>query len=69
MITIEQLKQSSDLIKKTRPAYQPILDFYSQVFLAQEQSKQDILLPPVVIEPYLLKIKQKNKMPLIDQSE
>ncbi len=69
MITIEQLKHSSDLIKKTRPAYQPILDFYSQVFIAQEQNRQDIVLPPVVIEFELLKIKQKNKMPLIDQSE
>ncbi|NOX33212.1 MAG: formate dehydrogenase accessory protein FdhE [Deltaproteobacteria bacterium] len=69
MITQEQLKQSSELIKKTRPAYQPILDFYSRVFLAQEQNRQDIFLPPVVIDPDLLKIKQKNEMPLIDQSE
>jgi FdhE protein len=69
MITLEQLKLSSDLIKKTRPAYQPILNFYSQVFLAQEQTRRDILIPPVVIEPDLLKIKQKNEMPLIDQSE
>lgn len=69
MITIEQLKHSSDLIKKIRPAYQPILDFYSQVFIAQEQSRQDIVLPPVVIDQDLLKIKQTNKMPLIDQSE
>jgi len=69
MITIEQLQQASDLIKKIRPSYQPILDFYARVFLAQEKSKQDILLPPVVIEPDLLKIKQKNAMPLIDQSE
>lgn len=69
MITIEQLKQSSNLIKKIRPAYQPILDFYAEVFLAQEQSRQDISLPPIVIEPDLLKMKQKNEMPLIDQSE
>ncbi|WP_457552122.1 formate dehydrogenase accessory protein FdhE [Desulfobacula sp.] len=69
MITIEQLKQSSNLIKKIRPAYQPILDFYAEVFLAQEKSKQNIVLPPLVIEPDLLRMKQKNEMPLIDQSE
>lgn len=69
MITLEQLKQSSDLIKKIRPSYQPILDFYGQLFLAQEQSKQDIVIPPVLIETDLLKIKQKNGLPLIDQSE
>lgn len=65
----EQLKHTCDQIKKNRPSYQPILDFYYQVFLAQEQSKQHISLPAVVIEPDLLKIKQKNEMPLIDPSE
>jgi FdhE protein len=69
MITLKQLKQSSDSIKKNRPAYQPILNFYSRVFMAQEQSKQDIQVAPVVIEPDLLRLKQKNEMPLIDQSE
>ena len=69
MITIKQLKQSSDLIKKIRPSYGPILDFYARVFLAQEESKQEIQINPVVIEPDLLRIKQKNELPLIDQSE
>lgn len=69
MITIEQLKQSSDLIKKTRPSYQQILDFYTRIFMAQEGSRENIQLSPVIIEPDLLKIKQHNKLPLIDQSE
>ncbi|WP_300460483.1 formate dehydrogenase accessory protein FdhE [Desulfobacula sp.] len=69
MITLEQLKQSSDRIKKIRPTYEPILDFYDKVFLAQEQSRQDIVLSPIVIEPDLLRIKQKNNLPLIDPSE
>lgn len=69
MNTIEQLKQTADQIKKVRPSYRPILDFYSQVFLAQEQSRQHIQLPPVVIEPDLLKVKQENQMPLIAQSD
>ncbi len=69
MNTIEQMKQTTDLIKKLRPSYQPILDFYFRVFSAQENSRQDIDLPPISIEPDLLKIKHKNNMPLIDQSE
>jgi len=69
MITIEQLEQSSDLIKKIRPSYGPILDFYARIFLVQEECRQKIQINPVVIEPDLLKIKQKNELPLIDQSE
>ncbi len=69
MITLEQLKQSSNLIKKTRPHYQPLLEFYTRLFIAQEQSMQNSVIPPVMIKPDLLKIKQKNKMPLIDQSK
>jgi FdhE protein len=69
MITLEQLEHSCDLIQKLRPAYQPILEFYSRVFSAQETSKADIVIAPVEIEPDLLKIKQKNGLPLIDQSE
>lgn len=69
MNKIEQIKKTADLIKKIRPSYQSILEFYSRVFQAQEQSKVNIQLPPVVIEADLLKIKQKNQMPLIDQSE
>ncbi|MBW2654698.1 MAG: formate dehydrogenase accessory protein FdhE [Deltaproteobacteria bacterium] len=69
MITIEQLKQSSDLIKKFRPSYQSILDFYTRIFMAQEESREKIQLSSVIIEPDLLKIKQKNELPLIDQSE
>jgi FdhE protein len=69
MITIEQLKQSSDLIKKIRPSYGPILNFYARVFLAQEECRQDIRINPIVVEPDLLRVKQKNELPLIDQSE
>ncbi len=68
MSTIEQLKKSAELIKKNRPSYQDILGFYEQVFEAQEKSKQDISLPPIVIEPDLLSVKKDNDMPLIDVS-
>jgi len=69
MSTIEKISRTADLIKKIRPSYQSIIEFYSQVFQAQEKSKQDIVISPVMIEADLLEMKQKNLMPLIDQAE
>ena len=69
MNTMEQIKQSADVIKKIRPVYQPILDFYSQVFLAQEESRSAIELSSIVISPDLLAMKQESQLPLIDPSE
>ncbi len=69
MSTLEKLQQTADRITSIRPAYREIIDFYSRVFQVQEQSLQNIQLPPIIIEPDLLKIKQKNELPLIDPSE
>jgi len=69
MNTMDQIKQTADVIKKIRPVYQPILDFYSQVFLAQEESSAEIELSSIVISPDLLDIKQQSQLPLIDPSE
>jgi len=69
MITIEEMQQSFETIKKNRPSYDTILNFYTRVFTAQEKSRQDTSLTPVTIESDLLKIKKKNELPLIDQSE
>ncbi len=69
MKTLAQLKQTAQTISNLRPAYREILDFYKEVFRVQEESLKDIQLPPIMIEPGLLKIKQKNELPLIDPSE
>ncbi len=69
MNTLEQLNKTAETIVNIRPAYREILNFYKKVFRVQEESLQNIQLPPVVIEPDLLKIKQKNELPLIDPSE
>ncbi len=65
---MDQLKLTADVIKKLRPVYQPILDFYSQVFQAQEESRGNIELFPIVIAPELLDMKRQNQLPLIDPS-
>jgi len=69
MNTMDQIKQTTDAIKKIRPVYQPILDFYSQVFLAQEESRSQIDLSSIIISPDLLAMKQESQLPLIDPSE
>lgn len=69
MNTPEQLNKTAETIMNIRPAYCEILNFYKEVFRVQEESLQEIQLPPVIIEPDLLKIKQKNELPLIDPSE
>ncbi len=65
----KKLKQAAGSIKKARPFYEPIIDFYWQVFLAQEQSKDKVTLPEIQIEPELLNTKLKNEIPLIDQPD
>jgi FdhE protein len=69
MTTIEQLKQSADLILKARPSYQNILGYYEKVFEAQEKSKSNIELSPIVIGSDLLDLKKENRMPLIDADQ
>jgi len=69
MTTLEQLNTAAEMITNLRPAYREIIDFYKMVFRTQEESLKDIRLPPIVIESDLLKIKQKNELPLIDPSE
>jgi FdhE protein len=69
MKTIEQLKQSTDLIMKSRPAYQNILKFYEKVFEAQEKSKSDLDLAPIIIQADLLDLKKENEMPLISPDQ
>lgn len=63
------LNQTADQIKKIRPTYEPIVNFYTRIFIAQEGYKEKINIEPIQIDESILKIKQKDKMPLIDQSE
>jgi len=68
-LTIDQISQTAALIQKARPAYGALIDFYGQVFAAQAQSRANINLPPIIIDPGLLALKKINEMPLIDPSQ
>lgn len=42
-----KIRSAASAIKQARPAYEPIIDFYLELFLAQEKTKEtiDIILP------------------------
>lgn len=69
MEIIAQLKQSAALIMKSRPAYQDILEFYEKIFEAQEESKADLDLAPIIIQSDLLDLKKENEMSLIQPDQ
>ncbi len=68
-ITSPQIKQAAAALKKLRPAYGELLDFYEKIFVAQEDSKSDIKLQALKISKKMLAVKKKEKFPLIDVSE
>jgi hypothetical protein len=63
-LTSDQIKQAVGAVKALRPSYAGLLNFYEKLFLAQEASKGDVRLEPIVITKDHLDIKVKEKLPL-----
>ena len=68
-ITSQQIKQAAAALKKQRPAYADLLNFYEQIFVAQEDSKDQIHLDPIEIDAEALTHKRQEKISLIGISE
>lgn len=68
-ITSQQIKQAVAALKKQRPAYSDLLNFYEQIFVAQEDSKSQVNIDPLEISKETLALKQKEKFSLIGISE
>lgn len=68
-LTPEDIRKTAGIIQKARPVYGALIDFYGQVFVAQDESRTHITLDPIIIDPALLELKQANGMPLIDPSQ
>ena len=64
-VTVEHIKRAAAALKKARPVYGEILDFYEALCLAQEVSKENIVLEPIEIPEDILAIKRKEAFPLI----
>jgi FdhE protein len=65
----DQITKAAELLKELRPAYGAILDFYKQIFIAQEDSKDKIGNDPIQISDEMLSIKANEEFPLINLSE
>lgn len=68
-ITSQQIRRAVAALKKLRPAYADLLNFYEKIFIAQEDSKGQINLDPIEISTETLALKRKEKFSLIGISE
>ena len=68
-ITSDQVKQAAAALKKLRPTYLDLLDYYQQIFVAQEDSKSRLKIEPIKISKKILAVKKNEKFPLINISE
>ncbi len=60
-----QIKTTAGALQKSRPAYGPMIEFYSRIFSAQAAARAEIDLAPIIIDDALLALKKENEMPLI----
>lgn len=65
--TPEEIETAVSRLKSARPAYKAMLEFYGDVFIAQEKSTPAI--DPVDIPDDILSAKRKEGLPLIDKTE
>ncbi|MFH1155489.1 MAG: formate dehydrogenase accessory protein FdhE [Pseudomonadota bacterium] len=63
---MDKIVQAASRIRKERPAYEPLIDFYQDLFLAQENSKSRVNVDPVIIARDLVDMKVSNGFPLIE---
>jgi len=68
-LTADQVKKAVEAVKKSRPAYQDMLDFYGRVFDAQADSKGRVHIDPLHIPEKMLSAKVRGKFPLVEIKE
>jgi len=68
-ITSDEINRAVAALKKLRPSYTDLLDFYEQIFMAQEYSESRTETDPITINKELLAVKANEKFPLINISE
>jgi FdhE protein len=68
VFTPEKIHQAAEALRRLRPAYAPLLQFYEKIFAAQESAKSTIDLEPLTLSADLLAIKRSDGLPLTDMS-
>jgi len=65
-LTLGQVKEAVAAVKKSKPVYAEILDFYGGIFDAQEDCKGRLNLEPLQLSAALQTAKARGKLPLIE---
>ncbi|MGD9016020.1 MAG: formate dehydrogenase accessory protein FdhE [Desulfobacterales bacterium] len=66
--TPEQIRKAVLQLNDSKPDYAPILDFYSEIFVAQEQSRATLHFEPTRPSEEMVRLKTSEGFPLIDIS-
>jgi FdhE protein len=67
--SVDEIEKSAEALQRLRPAYNDLLDFYKEIFVAQENARSHIHIEPIAIPEHVLAIKVKEGFPLINHSE
>jgi FdhE protein len=65
----DDIREAVKQKKKTKPEYAPMLDIYEKIYIAQEESKNNIKLKDLIIPDEVLSVKIKEQFPLITLSQ
>lgn len=68
-LTAEQVKKAVESVKKSKPVYAEILEFYGGVFEAQENCKGRLQIEPLQLSEELQTARAREQLPLIEIGE
>lgn len=68
-LTAEQVKKAVESVKKNKPVYAEILEFYGGVFEAQENCKGHLQIEPLQLSEELQTARAREQLPLIEIGE
>lgn len=68
-LTAEQVKKAVESVKKSKPVYAEILEFYGGVFEAQENCKGRLQIEPLQLSEALQTARAREQLPLIEIGE
>ena len=68
-VTSSQVGKAVQAVKKSKPLYKEMLEFYGKIFEAQEESRCRIQIGPIQIPEEVLSVKAREKFPLIETRE
>jgi FdhE protein len=66
---LENLKKRIQQVKKKRPGYKEILDFYLKIKKAQEKIKPSLKLTPIPLKKELKELLSKEGFPLLEKKD